>query len=54
MLKFMILTGKLVKSFNGDFTRTDTFDISNLNTGVYIIKVENDNNQVKTTRLVKL
>lgn len=48
------LTGKLVKSFSGDFTRTDTFDISNLNTGMYIVKVENNNNQVKTTKLVKL
>jgi glycosidase len=48
------LTGKLVKSFHGDFTRTDTFDISNLNTGMYIVKVENNNNQVKTSKLVKL
>ncbi len=48
------LTGKLVKSYNGDFTRTDTFDISTLNSGMYIIKVENNNNQIKTTKLVKL
>ena len=48
------LTGKLVQSFNGDFTRTDSFDISNLNTGLYIVKVENDSNQTMTTKLVKL
>lgn len=48
------LTGKLVKSFKGDFNRTDTFDISSLNTGMYIVKVENNNNQVKTSKLVKL
>jgi 1,4-alpha-glucan branching enzyme len=48
------LTGKLVKSFKGDFNRTDAFDISGLNTGMYIVKVENNNNQVRTTKLVKL
>ncbi len=48
------LTGKLVKSFKGDFNRTDSFDISGLNTGMYIVKVENTSNQIKTTKLVKL
>ncbi len=48
------LTGKLVKSFKGDFNRTDRFDISSLNTGMYIVKVANNNNQIKTTKLVKL
>lgn len=48
------LTGKIVKSFRGTFTRTDTFDISALNTGMYIVKVENNNNQTMTTKLVKL
>jgi hypothetical protein len=48
------LTGKMVKAFNGSFTRTDIFDISSLNTGMYILKVENDNNQIMTTKLVKL
>jgi hypothetical protein len=48
------LTGKQVKSFNGAFSRTDTFNISSLNTGMYIVKVKNDNNQTMTTKLVKL
>ena len=48
------LTGKLIKSFNGVYTRTDTFDISSLNTGVYMVKVANDNNQTMTTKLIKL
>jgi 1,4-alpha-glucan branching enzyme len=48
------LTGKMVKSFNGDFTRTDTFDISSLHAGMYIVKVENNNKQTMTTKLVKL
>ena len=46
-------TGKVIKSFKGDFTRTDTFDISALNSGMYIVKVENDNKQTMTTKLVK-
>ena len=48
------LTGKMVKSFKGDFTKNDTFNISSLNTGMYIIKVEDSNNKTKTTKLVKL
>ena len=48
------LTGKMVKTYRGDFTRTDAFDISSLNTGMYIVKVENDSNQTMTTKLVKL
>ncbi|WP_458628693.1 alpha-amylase family glycosyl hydrolase [Winogradskyella sp. PC D3.3] len=48
------LTGKLVKSFQGYFTRTDTFDISSLNSGMYMVKVQNDTNQTLTTKLVKL
>lgn len=48
------LTGKMVKFFKGNFTRTDAFDISNLNAGMYIVNVENRNKQVMTTKLVKL
>lgn len=48
------LTGKLVKSFKGDFNGMNSFDISRLNSGMYIVKVENNNNQIKTTKLVKL
>lgn len=48
------LSGKLVKSFKGEFSQTDNFDISSLNAGMYIIKAENDNNQTMTTKLVKL
>ncbi|MHA7842339.1 MAG: alpha-amylase family glycosyl hydrolase [Winogradskyella sp.] len=48
------LTGKMVKSFKGDFTKNDTFDISSLNTGMYIVKVADSSNKTKTTKLVKL
>ncbi|MEN8887068.1 MAG: alpha-amylase family glycosyl hydrolase [Winogradskyella sp.] len=48
------LTGKMVKAFKGNFSRTDTFDVATLNTGIYMVKVENSNNQTLTTKLVKL
>jgi hypothetical protein len=48
------ITGKLVKSFNGNFTQTDTFDISSLKTGIYMVKIENNNNQRKTAKMIKL
>ncbi|MDN3491227.1 alpha-amylase family glycosyl hydrolase [Winogradskyella bathintestinalis] len=48
------LTGKLVKSFNGSFTRTDTFNISSLKSGLYMVKVQNDNNRTLTSKLVKI
>ena len=48
------LTGKLVKSFKGDFTRTDTFDISALNSGIYMVKVQNNDNQILTSKLIKI
>jgi len=48
------LTGKKVKSFKGAFTKNDSFDISSLNTGTYIVRVKDDNNKTKTTKLVKL
>ncbi len=48
------LTGKMVKSFKGNYNRMDTFDIADLNSGMYILKVENNDNQIKTIKLVKL
>ena len=48
------LTGKLVKSFEGNYTRADIFDISALNAGIYMVKVQNTNNQTLTNKLVKL
>jgi 1,4-alpha-glucan branching enzyme len=53
-IEIYALSGKLVKFFKGNFNRTDTFDISSLHTGMYIVKVENSNNQIKTSKLVKL
>lgn len=48
------LTGKKVKQYKGSFTRTDMFDISNLNSGMYIVKVKNDTGQTSSTKLIKM
>jgi len=46
------VTGKLVKSFSGSFSKNVDFDISNLNKGLYLVKIENDK-YYSTTKLIK-
>ncbi|MGS2725352.1 alpha-amylase family glycosyl hydrolase [Psychroserpens sp. BH13MA-6] len=53
-LQIYDITGKLVKSFEGDFTQTDSYDISNLPQSMYLVKIENLNGQTLTTKLIKL
>jgi 1,4-alpha-glucan branching enzyme len=53
-LQIFDITGKLVKSFNGDFTETDTYDISDLTQSIYFVKIENSNGQILTSKLIKL
>lgn len=53
-LQIFDITGKLVKSFDGDFTETDTYDISDLTQSIYLVKIENLNGQSLTTKLIKL
>lgn len=53
-LRIYDITGKLVKTFNGNFTANDSFDISDLNQSIYLVKVENSNGQVLTSKLIKL
>nr|WP_179351307.1 alpha-amylase family glycosyl hydrolase [Winogradskyella vidalii] len=48
------LSGKMVRSFNGSYSKTDSFDISSLISGMYMVKVQNDNNQTLTTKLIKM
>ncbi|MGC1632700.1 MAG: alpha-amylase family glycosyl hydrolase [Gelidibacter sp.] len=53
-LEIYDLTGKHIKSFKGTFTPSDSFDISDLNQSIYLIKVENKNGQMLTSKLIKL
>ncbi|OUS03606.1 alpha-amylase [Flavobacteriales bacterium 33_180_T64] len=53
-LQVFDITGKLVKSFNGDFTKNDTYDISDLTQSIYLVKIENTNGQTLTSKLIKL
>ena len=48
------ITGKLVKSFNGEFTKNDTYDISDLGPSLYLVKTENKNGQTLTSKILKL
>ncbi|MEZ4803560.1 MAG: alpha-amylase family glycosyl hydrolase [Gelidibacter sp.] len=48
------ITGKLVKTFKGNFTENDSFDISNLTQSLYLVKIENSNGQILTSKLIKL
>ena len=48
------LTGKRLKSFEGKFSPTDSFEISDLYQGIYLIKIKNSNGQIATSKLIKL
>ena len=53
-LQIFDLTGKAIKTFEGDFDRQSTFDISDLNQGVYLVKATNDNGATMSSKLIKL
>ncbi|TCK65189.1 putative secreted protein (Por secretion system target) [Winogradskyella wandonensis] len=48
------LSGKLIKWYKGYFNSSDSFDISSLKTGVYILRAKNESNQISTSKLIKL
>jgi hypothetical protein len=48
------LSGKRVKFFKGNFDQNHEFDVSDLETGVYMLHVQNENGQSMTSKLVKL
>ncbi|MBT8324561.1 MAG: T9SS type A sorting domain-containing protein, partial [Winogradskyella sp.] len=48
------ISGKRVKTFNGDFERNIPFDISSIKTGLYLVKITNGDGLSNTTKLVKL
>ena len=47
------ITGQLVKSFSTNTTADYQFSISDLKTGIYIVKAVNDNNELKVMKLLK-
>jgi len=53
-LQIFDITGKLVKSFKGEFTKNDSYDISDLRPSLYLIKIENNNGQTLTSKILKL
>lgn len=53
-LKIFDITGKMVKSFNGNYSKGFVFDISNLKQGLYLVKAKNDLGHTLTSKLVKL
>ncbi|MBC5863785.1 alpha-amylase family glycosyl hydrolase [Flavobacterium turcicum] len=47
------ITGQLVKSFKGTGTVGQSFSVSDLNQGLYIVKATNENNAEKVLKLLK-
>jgi 1,4-alpha-glucan branching enzyme len=48
------LNGRQVKLFEGEFTKNDSFNISDLNSGMYMIRVKGENDQMMTSKLIKM
>jgi len=47
------VTGQLVKSFNNSFSSDYSFDVSDLNKGIYFVKAADVNGSEKTMKLLK-
>jgi len=47
------INGQLVKSFNAKTSADYQFSISDLNSGIYIVKAVNENNELKVMKLLK-
>ncbi len=48
------VSGQLVKTFDGIFSKGTLFNISNLSLNIYFIRIENNSGKQVTTKLVKL
>lgn len=46
------ISGQLVKSFKGIFELNNTYNVDDLNTGIYLVKVTDANKRQSTTKLV--
>lgn len=47
------VSGRLVKSFRGNFESNKAFDISELPQSIYLIRIENSSGQITTSKLIK-
>lgn len=54
ILNIYSITGKLVKTFKGDFQKGFEFNISNLKQSIYLVKATNELGEVSTIKLVKV
>lgn len=52
-LEIFDITGKLVKSYAGNFTKNSNFTVSDLSKGIYLVQVKNMSGQLSTTKLIK-
>ncbi len=52
-LQIYDVSGKLIKEFTGDFTEEQSFNVSELSVGIYIIKARNDHQGRFTGKLIK-
>ncbi len=48
------ITGKLVSKFRGSFKMGESYNISNLKKGIYLIELENEVGQKSSSKLIKL
>ncbi len=53
-LEIFDITGKLVKSFEGNSSQNEDYNISDLSKGVYLIKIQDKNKATSTSKLIKI
>ncbi len=53
-LKIYDITGKLVSEFRGRFRAGESFNVSDLNKGIYLIELKNEVGQKSNSKLIKL
>ena len=46
------ITGKQVKQFTNNVVKSNNFSVTDLNTGIYFIKIKEENNKVNTKKLL--
>ena len=46
------ITGKQVKQFTNNAVKSNTFSVTDLNTGIYFIKIKEENNKISTKKLI--